>query len=409
MKRSKGANNRKNREELSREGRVTRITLLLLAVALLGVLPVLGGTNPALVSEDSLSYNNLKVSVHTTDNFPATYVFSAYNSSGWLVAWSQSKYPAASFELPSATYLVTVNAFEQDYYRCYGYAVQATAPSSVAGAATGGALPGVMPPCQPYTPKSEYGYSFQTISAPTSLSISTQTLSQTSSKLAVHVAYANGTAASGVSISAYVVGAPFWWGGSENNFVMYSQTGADGSANLIVPGVPVELTAWKSIPVVLPKNETTVQTIVAGERVNVTVYWQPTYVNFGSSALVMPPRSSATMTLHYQQPNYLPMPYGVEGKGAPSAGAGTFPGIVVGGFPPSPQSQGTAAGYGGTLPGIAPTQPFAQISPLVPTAATSANSVLGSTTMLAVAIAAIALASVSLFITVRRRNQNPPR
>lgn len=403
MKQPKPATDRKTGNKASGGRRAKDTISMMLAIALLGVLPVLGGTNPALAGASSSAYYNIQVSVHTTDNFTGNYVFSAYNSSGWLVAWSQSKYPTSSFELPSATYLFTVNAFQQDYYRCYAYTVQATASSSVAGAAAGGGLPAMMPPCQPFMPKSEYGYALEAVSSSTSLSINTQPLSQTSSKLAIHVEYPNGTAASDVSISAYVVGAPYWWGGNENNFVMYSQTGPDGLANLVVPGVPVELTAWKSIPVVLPKNETTVQTIVAGEKVNVTVYWQPMYVNFGSSALIMPPQSSATMTLHYQQPNYSPVPYGVEGKGAPAAGTGTTPGMAVGGFPPSPQSQGGAQ-YGGTLPGIAPTEPFVKISPLAPAAATSTNSVSGSIPVLAVAIAAIALASVSLVITVKRRN-----
>ncbi len=402
MEKAEAATDRKTGKKASGGRRPKGMISMMLAMALIGVLPVLGGTNPALAGANSSAYYNIQVSVHTTDNFTGNYVFSAYNSSGWLVAWSQSKYPTSSFELPSATYLFTVNAFQQDYYRCYAYTVKATASGSIAGAPAGGSLPRVMPPCQPYMPKSDYGYALQTVSSSTPLNINTQPLSQTSSKLAIHVQYPNGTAASDVSISAYVVGAPYWWGGNENTFVMYSQSGPDGSATLVVPSVPVELTAWKSIPVVLPKNETTVQTIVAGEKVNVTVYWQPMYVNFGNSALIMPPQSSATMTLHYQQPTYSLMPYGVEGKGAPVAGTGITPGMAVGGFPPSPQSQGGAE-YGGTLPGIAPTEPFVQTSPLAPAATTSTNSV-SAISVLTVAIAAIALASVSLVITVKRRN-----
>ena len=405
MKRSKGATDRKIGEKVTGGRRSGVIISMTLAMALLGVLPVLGGTTPALAAADSLSYNSLKVLVHTADNFAGTYVFSAYNSSGWLVAWSQSEYPTSSFELPSATYLITVNAFQQDYYPCYAYAVQATASSSVADAEVGRDMPGVMPPCLSYVPKSEYGYSLQAISTSTTMSINTQPLSQTSSKLSIHVEYPNGTAASDVSISAYVVGASYWWGGNENNFVMYAQTGMDGLANLVVPSVPVELTASKSIPVELPKNETTVQTIVAGEKVNVTVYWQPMYVNFGSSALIVPPQSSLTMTLHFQQPNYWPMPYEVQGKGAPVPDAGTVWGTATGGLPPYPQTQGSP-GYVGALPGITPTQPSVRISPLTSAGTTSTNSAFGIP-MLAVAIAAmaaIALASVSLTITIRRRN-----
>ncbi|MBI2649274.1 MAG: hypothetical protein HYW93_06435 [Thaumarchaeota archaeon] len=406
MKHSKGATNRKVGGKATGGRRTGAMISMTLAVALLGVLPVLGGTNPALAAADSVSYNNLKVLVHTTDNFPATYVFSAYNSSGWLIAWSQSNYPTSSFELPSATYLITVNAFQQDYYGCYAYAVQATASSSVTAAEVEGGTPAVMPPCQSYAPRSEYGYFLQAVSDSTTLSINTQPLSQTSSQLSIRVEYPNGTAASDVSVSAYIVGASYWWGGYENNFIMYSQTGPDGLANLVVPSVPVQLTAWKSIPVELPKNETTVQTIVAGEKVNVTVYWQPMYVSFGSSALIVPPQSSATMTLHYQQPNYWPMPYEVQGKGAPVRDAGALPGTDMGGLPPYPQAQ-DGLGYGGALPGIVPTLPSVQISPLTQSGTTSADSPFGSVPMLAVAIAAlaaIALASVSLAITIRRKN-----
>jgi hypothetical protein len=103
---------------------------------------------------------------------------------------------------------------------------------------------------------------------------------------------------------------------------MSAQTGANGVANLVLPVAPTVITAWDWIPVNLPKNETTVVVNVGGQNVNVTVYWQPTYVGLSASTLLIPPANSANLTLHYQQPNYWYLPPGIGYAQAPSTQGG---------------------------------------------------------------------------------------
>jgi hypothetical protein len=70
---------------------------------------------------------------------------------------------------------------------------------------------------------------------------------------------------------------------------------------------------------------------VAGEEVNVTVYWQPMYVGLAGSALVVPPDDNASITLHAQQPNYWATPFGViilpvaGGVATAASGLGSIP------------------------------------------------------------------------------------
>jgi len=103
-----------------------------------------------------------------------------------------------------------------------------------------------------------------------------------------------------------------------------AQTDSNGVAHLVLPSAPTVVTAWKWVPVPIPKGQNTIQTTVGGEKINVTVYWQPTYVGLSSSGLLLPPQNSISLTLHYQQPDYWVMPMGVDSKqayvgGAPSA------------------------------------------------------------------------------------------
>ena len=56
---------------------------------------------------------------------------------------------------------------------------------------------------------------------------------------------------------------------------------------------------------------------------NVTVYWEPTYVGLSGSGLLLPPQSSISLVLHQQQPDYWVMPAGVASRGAYVSGAGS--------------------------------------------------------------------------------------
>src|SRR3989442_1571537 len=189
-----------------------------LAISLL-LLLTSGGATLAQPPAAATSYNQVQVKVQTANALNATYIGTVYNSSGYMEATVQSRYPVFSFDLPSSNVTITAS-------------------------------------------------------------------------------YLNGTAASGASVSAYIVGEWYWWGNSNNRLVLWGQTDKTGKVDLIVPSVPVEVSAWAWLPVNLPSHQTTVQTTVGGEKVNVTVYWQPTYVGLAGSALIIPPKTGASITLH---------------------------------------------------------------------------------------------------------------
>jgi hypothetical protein len=246
-------------------------------------------------------------------------------------------YPAAAFELPSGNYLFTVSAMDQSNYYPYPMPLTGSA-TSTAGAPT---ATDVVPSSYQY-PKVEYGFQLQQVSGPSTLNIKTLPIENiTLTKISVKVLFSNGTAAADASVSASVIGSWYWWYGPDANLKMYTQTGADGVAQLTVPNVPVEVTAWDWIPVKLPTNQTTIPVNVGGETVNVTVYWQPTYVGLGGSALIIPPQNSATITLHVQQPTYWYM--------SKDAMAGGSTGVSSGAVTPTATSAPTDSSSSGTL------------------------------------------------------------
>ncbi len=244
------------------------------------------------------TFNNVQVSLqmqNSTDNYFAVDV---YNSTGGLVASSQSQYPAFSFELPSSSYIFTATALysSSSYSGYYG------------------------------SQDMEYGYQSQQVSSSSSLTISTQKVSDISSThISVQLSLPNGSAASGASVSAQALGSYYYWG---NNFAMWNQTNSAGIATLTVPNVPVEINAWDWVYVNLPSSVTTVHTTVAGQPINVTVYWAPMYVPFSGTALIIPPQFSAQITLKYTPyQNYcLPIAEGAPATAnAPTQGASSIP------------------------------------------------------------------------------------
>jgi len=281
-------------------------SIILALTAILGFSALLGLSSQSF--GNAASYNNVQVFVQTASSLPDYFTVSAFNISGYMVASSQTQYPAASFELPDGQYIFTVTADQssnQIYYT--------PSPAVGANVAQGNLA-------MPYyeAPVVEYGYVIQQVSGSTTFTISTQNVTSfPTTTLTIEVVYANGTAAEGATVSASVVGSWYYWG-YEPNAVMWNTTQADGTATLVTPQAPVQIDAWNWIPVNLPNNLTTVPVIVAGEEVNVTVYWQPTYVGLAGSALIVPPQTSAPITLHVQQPNYWVMPYGAQA--APTTG-----------------------------------------------------------------------------------------
>ncbi|MGA1974402.1 MAG: hypothetical protein ABSG92_02095 [Conexivisphaerales archaeon] len=283
-----------------KSNRAKKAISLLLCISIVGMLVATIGGLALSPAFGATSYDNVQVFVQTTNMTEGIFTIAAYNSSGSLVSSTQTVYPAASFELPDGSYLFTVTAMDQTNY--YSYPV----PLVGSGTAVSGAVSAtdIVPATYEY-PKAEYGYVMEQISTSTTLNIKTTPIENiTLTEVSVQVLFANGTVAADASVSASVVGAWYWWYGPAVDLQMYAQTGVDGVAQLTIPSVPVDVTAWDWVQVNLPSNQTTVPYNVGGETVNVTVYWEPTYVGLGGSALIIPPQNSATITLHIQQPTY---------------------------------------------------------------------------------------------------------
>jgi len=365
------------------------LTAVLCLAALLG-LSAMSLTNAA-------SYSNVQVFIQTTSSLPDYFTVSAFNMSGSMVASCQTQYPAASFELPDGQYIFTATA-DQSSNLIYN------APTVGLNVAQSGlAMPSISSLYE--SPVVEYGYSIQQISGSSTLTISTQNVTSfPTTTLTIKVAYANGTAADGATVSASIVGSSYYWG-YEPNAVMWNTTQADGTATLVAPQAPVQIDAWNWVPVNLPSNLTTVPVIVGGEKVNVTVYWEPTYVGLAGSTIIVPPQTTASITLHVQQPSYWVMPYGVEltpatgGEATASSSANSIPATVL------QQQQGNPLlkNY------QTPTNPTST-TPTSPQQKSSADSGFLSGNMLPltlVAFIALAVAAVSLAFTVRTRGRKP--
>jgi hypothetical protein len=373
----------------------------LLAISLL-LLLTSGGATIAQPLIAATSYNQVQIKVQTATALNATYIGTVYNSSGYMEATSQSRYPVFSFDLPSSSYLFAVTALQQSVSRCPLYAEYAKAGAAQAGPAM------IYPPCFWSNPAIEYGYSFQQVSGSTSITISTQPIDKIpTSNVTITTSYLNGTAASGASVSAYIVGEWYWWGNANNRLVLWGQTDKTGAVNLIVPNVPVEVSAWAWLPVNLPSHQTTVQTTVGGEKVNVTVYWQPTYVGLAGSALMMPPKTGASITLHAQQPNYWATPYGVQTLGAAGATPKTMGTIAnaEGGIPAQQYSQYQ---YGPASQTGVPQLYTPPVLTVPSTTSSSTDTAQTTSTLLSGAtVAAVAIASISVVIAVRARKPAP--
>jgi len=285
-----------------------------IAMAICLALVALGAFAPV---SSAVGFNNVQVFVTTSSNLPYSFIFSAYNLTGYLVGSYQSAFPAAGFELPTGDYLFTVSATYQNYvcYSCFQGGVS-TPPSDVNRTES-------TSPIRYNQPSAEYGYAMVHVSSAETLQISTLNVTSTpSTEVSVRVVYANGTAASGSSVSASIVGEWYYWWGPDTKMSMWAQTDINGMATLVLPRAPAVVTAWSWLPVNVPSNQSTVVANVGGEAINVTVYWQQTYVGLSASGMLLPPEASISLTLHYQKPDYWVMPMGVDTKGAPATGGG---------------------------------------------------------------------------------------
>ena len=143
---------------------------------------------------------------------------------------------------------------------------------------------------------------------------------------------------------------------------MYSQTNSQGIATLTVPQAPIQVSSSLSVPVNLPKTVSTMPVTIGGQTVNVTVYWQPMYVYLSGSALIIPPQTSATVTLLYQQSNIV---YPLQSGSSPLP-----PGVTYSSTGTATAQQGgaqssTGSGQAASTQGLS--APAAKISPFVVT------------------------------------------
>jgi len=291
--------------------------------------------------------NNVQVFIQTTKDEPYSYTVTVYNSSGSQVAYYQSGFAAAAFELPSGTYLFTVQAsYGFEYYPCIGCVVTPNSTGNGNGTAspmkseprfvriftyngtstnstlpTSGNTTGVSPVVIPIfvtQSSNEYGYAVEQISGPTSFTIKTVDASKVpTTQVTIHVAYFNGTAAEGAWVSASVIDDYFY----DYNVTSGGQTGANGNVVLTMPTAPLLVTATLNVPIDLPPDNYTVT--VGGQKVNVTVTASPSSVYLEGQTMILPPQESGSITLLDQtQQYYLPtpiIPLGVAGATTPSS------------------------------------------------------------------------------------------
>ncbi|MDV3292835.1 MAG: hypothetical protein LYZ70_01020 [Nitrososphaerales archaeon] len=285
------------------------------ALGLVASLLLLSMSGVGSVAATAPALDIVQVSLQTAQSLRFQYTFTAYNSSGYQVAWYESSHPGAAFQLPSGSYLVTASA----YY--YNSTVCVECPLGASPVAKGSAgVASISPRYQ--NPYNEYGFAVAKVSGASSLSIKTQNASAIPlSSLTIHVGYANGTAASRASVSGYVVGSYYVY---SPKMVTCGETGKDGNVVLTMPQAPVDISAYLSTPIVLPKNTTTVTVEVGGQKVNVTVYLQPSYLNLFGQALVLPPQTRADVVLQYRPFNE-PIIYYANGAPTVATAGGVAP------------------------------------------------------------------------------------
>jgi len=391
---------RTNRTSRSATARV--LSVLLAATLLFGL------TAMPAIGVRATTFNPVQIFVNTSANLQYNYQLTAYNLSGAQVASYQSSYPAAAFELPSGSYLFTVSALRVGYPSCPvcvepGVNVP-QGKGNVPGSSTSGSSKAI--PVFLIQSASEYGYAVETVSGPSSFTINTQNVTLLpTTPVTVKVTFANGTLAAGAEVSASIVGQDYYWW-SNPNLVMSNQTNSLGIAYLVLPQEPAVISAWDWVPVNLPLSNTSVPVNVGGQKINVTVYWQPTYVGLSASAFVIPPVSTVNLTLQYQQPMGWATPMGVSTAPANSSGAnsGTIaskPTGVPGTVQSTPSTTGSQNQY--YLPTAIPSIEAA-VAASVHTTTSSNSTTGGGVTTVAIGAAAVVLAAIGVaFVILRTR------
>jgi hypothetical protein len=305
--------------------------------------------------------NPVQLSIQTKNiTSVSSYDLVAYNSSGTLVASYTGQYPQVTLDLPSGTYLFAATANGPAAIQplvCCACAQSGAASTSNPPALKTSSVPpssAIAFPCYGGNSPLEYGYSLTQVSGSTSLTIATQPPSSIpTADVSVSVSFKNGTAVSGADVSASVVGTDVYWG-DNSNLSMDAQTAANGVAQLVVPAVPLSVTASDSVQVNLTQSQTTVQVNVGGQPVNVTLYYSPNYVYLSASALLLPPQTSLSMVLTAQtqsppilyasgsastaSPNSSQVQQGEQGAAAATSNGASRTAAQLANIPPIPAS-----------------------------------------------------------------------
>src|SRR5271169_4055254 len=232
-------------------------SVLTLFLVGLSSFPQLAAASTASNLAAATTLNPVQLSIQTKNiTSVSSYDLVAYNSSGTPVASYTGQYPRVTLDLPSGTYLfaaiVNGPAPVQPLVCCVcaqsGAATTSTPPASKTNSSPS-ASSAIAYPCYGGSQPLEYGYSLTQVSGSTSLTIDTQPPSSIpTADVSVSVSFKNGTAVSGAYVSASVVGADLYLG-DNSNLSMYAQTAADGVARLVVPALPLTVTASESVQV----------------------------------------------------------------------------------------------------------------------------------------------------------------
>jgi hypothetical protein len=78
-----------------------------------------------------------------------------------------------------------------------------------------------------------------------------------------------------------------------------------------MPSAPLLVTADTNVPIAISQTQSTVTVNVGGQKVNVTLYWQPSSVYLQGQTLILPPQTGGNIVLQYQpQQVYYPVTKG---------------------------------------------------------------------------------------------------
>jgi hypothetical protein len=378
------------------------MALGLALVSILTVVVLVGYGGLHVSASATTSFDNVQVFIQTSQDLPYYYTLTAYNTSGFQVASYQSNFAAAALELPGGTYLFTVQASYSppDNYPCIGCGSGPMIPANSTSVTNSTAVT-VLPIFRLAPSSNEYGYAIEQVTGPSSITINTQNASTyPTTQVTVHVAYTNGTAAQGAWVYASVVDDYYSYGPNVNSSV---QTGADGTAVLTMPQAPLLVTSYLSVPITLPQPQSNVSVTIGGQKVNVTLYWQPNSITLEGQTLILPPQSNGNITLQYQpQQYYYPIPL----EASKTSGIATSINETVTTITAT-TSQNSAQGR---IPPFNPAdvQIATHVNPSTVTTTKVANKGLGGESLLllgGVVVLAVALALTLALVTVRGKRK----